>query len=59
MFGHCYIASEALFHALGGFYTSWRPVRARDPKGIVHWWLEDESGAILDLTKDQYLLEII
>lgn len=55
MFGHCYVASEALFHALGGFSMSWRPVRARDLEGIVHWWLEDEAGGILDPTADQYL----
>lgn len=32
----------------------WHPVRARDEDGVVHWWLEDEKGAILDPTAEQY-----
>lgn len=52
--GHCYAASEALYHALGGRVSSWFPVRAKDDTGIVHWWLEDEEGRILDPTAAQY-----
>lgn len=52
--GHCYAASEALYHALGGAKSSWYPVRARDEKEVTHWWLENEQGDILDPTSVQY-----
>lgn len=54
LYGHCYAASEALFHALGGFVSSWRPVRARDESGTTHWWLENDDGERLDPTAGQY-----
>jgi len=54
MFGHCYAASEALFHLLGGVDSSWRPMRAKDEAGIVHWWLVNEDDARLDVTAAQY-----
>lgn len=53
-YGHCYVASEALYHALGGKEAGYTPVRARDSEGTVHWWLEDGAGTIIDVTKDQY-----
>lgn len=56
LYGHCYTASEVLFHALGGFSSSWRPVRARDDNGVTHWWLENNEGERLDPTKGQYEL---
>jgi len=52
--GHCYAASEALYHALGGQDSEWFPVRARDDENITHWWLENEEGEILDPTHEQY-----
>lgn len=52
--GHCYVAAEALYHALGAAESEWTPVRARDSEGITHWWLEDEEGHYLDPTADQY-----
>lgn len=53
-FGHCYVASEALYHLLGGDRSEWMPARGRDKNG-VHWWLEHrETGKILDPTADQY-----
>jgi hypothetical protein len=54
--GHCYVASEALFHLLREYFPSlaMKPCRARDEEGIVHWWLVDESGRILDPTAAQY-----
>lgn len=56
MHGHCYVASEALRHLLREFFPSlvMKPCRARDEEGIVHWWLVDEVGKILDATADQY-----
>lgn len=53
--GQCYAATEALFHALGGFDGEWVPARGKDDDGIVHWWLEHkQSGEILDPTSEQY-----
>jgi len=53
MFGHCYIATEALFYLLND--KRYVPTRGRDDAGIVHWWLTDKhTGQILDPTADQY-----
>jgi hypothetical protein len=53
--GHCYHASEALFHLLGGQKSEWVPTRAKDDEGITHWWLENRTnGARLDPTSEQY-----
>ena len=55
--GHCYHASEALWHALGGPQSPYTPTRGRDETGITHWWLRHkETGEILDPTADQYLV---
>jgi hypothetical protein len=53
-YGHCYVATEALYHLLGGEKSGLYPVRARDDKGVVHWWLEDDDGNIYDPTREQY-----
>lgn len=49
--GHCYIATEALFHLYGKThgYTP-RVTRIADE---THWWLENQNGDILDPTADQ------
>ena len=52
-FGHCYVASEALYHLLFK-EIGFKPYRARDEKGITHWWLESEDGYIIDPTASQY-----
>ena len=52
--GHCYIAAEALYHALGGKSAGLTAQVARDPSGGTHWWLIDNRGRILDPTKEQY-----
>jgi hypothetical protein len=55
MHGHCYVASEALYHGLGDERAGYVPVRGRDDAGIVHWWLKNrETGEILDPTAMQY-----
>lgn len=55
MFGHCYVASEALYHLLGGPTSGYVPRHGRDANGIVHWWLADkQTGDILDPTEAQY-----
>ena len=53
--GHCYAASEALYHLMGGAASGWFPVRGRDEEGIVHWWLQNRRGEVLDPTAEQYL----
>jgi hypothetical protein len=55
MAGHCYVASEALYHLLGGSEQSFKPCCSRDAYGGVHWWLEDDDGHVLDPTFDQYV----
>lgn len=55
MYGHCYTATEALYHSLGGQDSGYTPMRGKDDDGIVHWWLRNNStGEIVDLTADQY-----
>jgi hypothetical protein len=54
LYGHCYVASEALYHVIGGGDSEYTPARARDAEGVVHWWLESDGGQILDPTAIQY-----
>jgi hypothetical protein len=54
MAGHCYVASEALYHLLGGCSAGWRPVSARVGE-VVHWWLEHADGSVLDPMADQFV----
>lgn len=52
--GHCYVASEALYHLLGGARSGWRPVFLRH-EGKPHWFLRHrELGAIADPTALQF-----
>ena len=56
--GHCYVASEVLFHALGGKeagYTVWGMIW----EGSQHWWLRSpnvlgEPEDVIDPTWDQF-----
>jgi hypothetical protein len=52
--GHCYVASEALYHALGGKAAGLTPQVGRDCLGGTHWWLRDSTGTVLDATAEQY-----
>ena len=54
MFGHCYVATEALYYMLREGGLEVYPMHGKDPNGIVHWWLEDDAGNIIDATADQY-----
>ena len=55
MFGHCYVASEALFHSLGD-RNKYSAACGRDEQGVVHWWIVDNTtGEIHDPTSDQYI----
>ena len=51
--GHCYVASEALFHMLGGLDSGWYSCQGR-VEGVSHWWLENERGDVLDPTGAQF-----
>ncbi len=54
MKGHCYVASEALWHALGAHASGYTPQVVRHGSG-THWYLKhDDTGAILDPTADQF-----
>ena len=53
MFGHCYVATEALYHLMDS--NEVKPCCARDDNGVVHWWLQyKKSGKIIDVTSGQY-----
>ena len=54
MAGHCYVASEALYHLTGGQAGPWKPSTVRH-EGSVHWFLVHRvTGEILDPTADQF-----
>lgn len=51
--GHCYAASEALYHIFGSS-LNWIPVCGRDETG-THWWLKSRhTNEILDITSEQF-----
>ena len=52
-FGHCYVVSEAAYYLLGGKEAGWTPYFINH-LGCHHWFLKHESGAILDLTAEQF-----
>ena len=51
--GHCYVASEALYHLLGGKKTGWKPMFIKH-ENESHWFLKSNSGTILDPTAEQF-----
>lgn len=52
MFGHCYVASEAIKHLVSPELT---PYYGKDDRGITHWWLHDEKDHMrIDPTCAQY-----
>ena len=54
MRGNCYVASEALFHLLGGKAAGWKPMRLRHGGG-THWFLlNTRTGQRLDATAAQF-----
>ncbi len=59
LFGHCYVASEALYYLIRSLsfndhLLEYKPCRGRDSDNITHWWLQDNEGKILDPTAEQY-----
>lgn len=54
MGGHCYAASEALYHMLGGKENGFVPMNVQH-EGDSHWWIRNiENGEDLDPTGDQF-----
>jgi hypothetical protein len=54
--GHCYVASEAYYHATGradGFIP-----RHIAHEGSMHWFLGHPDGRLVDLTADQFLTAV-
>ena len=64
--GHCYAASEAVFHMLGGAASGWCPcilMHAGWPEGLkagqTHWFLRHrDSGAVIDPTEAQFTVPV-
>lgn len=56
--GHCYVASEALHHLLGGSEAGWHP-QFISWEGSPHWYLKHlKTGTILDPTAEQFKQEV-
>ena len=53
-YGHCYVATEALWHLMGGKDSGLHPTHGKDDAGVTHWWLEDAHKNIYDVTGRQY-----
>ena len=52
--GHCYVASEAAWHLLGGMDSDWRPFHMKH-EGVSHWFLRNvKTESIIDLTVWQF-----
>lgn len=55
--GHCYVASEALYHLLGGKDAGYTPMNINH-EGVSHWFLRHSSGQILDPTAEQFKTKV-
>ncbi len=51
--GHCYVASEAAFHMLGGRAAGWTPVSV-SVGGAPHWFIRHRDGRVVDPTAAQF-----
>jgi hypothetical protein len=51
--GYCYVACEALYHALGGKAAGYTPMCIQH-EGGPHWWLRGPSGEVVDPTAAQF-----
>lgn len=54
--GKCYVASEAVYHMLGGKASGYTPMVGHlyDPEPFTHWWLRRPDGSVLDVTAEQF-----
>lgn len=51
--GYCYVASEAVWHLLGGRSSGLVSEQVRH-EGVSHWYLRRHDGSVLDLTACQF-----
>lgn len=51
--GHCYVASEAMYHLMGGKDSGLTP-QFINHEGSPHWFLKSDSGIVYDLTAGQF-----
>ena len=54
-YGHCYVASEVLYHVMGGEHSGY-DVYQMNHEGSSHWFLMNESGRVLDPTWQHCLI---
>lgn len=53
-YGNCYVASEALYHLLGGKRSGWKPMVV-GMRWCNHWFLVNtKTGQRLDATAEQF-----
>lgn len=51
----CALATEALFHVLGGREAGFRPFKIAEHEGTDHWFLRGPTGEIIDATVEQFV----
>lgn len=54
LYGHCSHSSIALFLLLGGKEAGYKVWKNTDSEDIIHYWLTNPNGEILDPTAAQY-----
>ena len=52
LFGHCHHANQALYYFFAD--ANFKVMSAPCDVAGQHWWCEDASGKIIDITADQY-----
>lgn len=55
--GHCAVATESLYHMLGGKAAGYTPMQLQH-EGVSHWFLRAPDGHILDATADQFMTPV-
>jgi hypothetical protein len=50
---HCYVASEVIYHFLGGRSAGLTPMNIKH-EGVQHWFLLCGKGMVIDVTADQF-----
>lgn len=53
MAGHCAVATQSLYHLLGGKHAGYTPMQLQH-EGASHWFLRARDGHVLDATADQF-----
>jgi len=51
--GHCYAASEAFYHLVGGKAEGYKPMFLSH-EGEPHWWIQGPDAKVWDLTSEQF-----